>query len=80
MPKNSFLIINDLKKNIYLAKIRNLELNNIDYSSENYFNYSRLSNLKIVNNLFNSYDKHLTSKYEVKIFDKNLERVIDYFK
>ena len=80
MPKNSFLMISDLDQNIYLAKIKDLEIQSIDYEDENYKNYSQISNVRLINNLFTSYDQHLNNKYEVKIYDNNLKRVKDYYK
>ena len=80
MPKNSFLLIIDYDKKVYLAKIKNLEFKKINYEDEKYSNYSHLSDIKLINNLFTSYDMHLNNKYEVKIYDNNLERVKDYYK
>ena len=80
MPKNSFLMILDLDENIYLAKIKDFEVQNINYDDESYKNYSQISNIRLVNNLFTSYDQHLNNKYEVKIYDKNFQRVKDYYK
>ena len=80
MPKNSFLLIIDYDKKVYLAKIKNLEFKKINYQDEKYSNYSHLSDIKLINNLFTSYDMHLNNKYEVKIYDNNLERVKDYYK
>ena len=80
MPKNSFLMISDFDQNIYLAKIKDLEIQSIDYEDENYKNYSQISNVRLINNLFTSYDQHLNNKYEVKIYDNNLKRVKDYYK
>jgi len=80
MPKNSFLMIADFDKNIYLAKIIGLEFKNINFEDENYKNYYQLLDIKLINNLFTSYDQHLNNKYEIKIYDNNLEKVKDYFK
>ena len=74
MPKNSFLMISDLDQNIYLAKIKDLEIQSIDYEDENYKNYSQISNVRLINNLFTSYDQHLNNKYEVKISQNDMKK------
>ena len=73
-------MIADFDKNIYLAKIIGLEFKNINFEDENYKNYYQLLDIKLINNLFTSYDQHLNNKYEIKIYDNNLEKVKDYFK
>ena len=79
LPKNSFGLIGDKNKNIYLIKILNISESNISKSSENYKKYTNLTNVKIRDSMYSSYDFHLNNKYKVKINEKTFERVKNYF-
>ena len=48
--------------------------------TENFENYQNIGNLKIKNNIFSSYDYFLNNKYKIKINEKTLERVKNYFR
>ena len=79
LPKSSFGLIGDKNKNIYLIKILNISESNISKSSENYKKYTNLTNIKIRDSMYSSYDFHLNNKYKVKINEKTFERVKNYF-
>ena len=79
LPKNSFGLIGDKNKNIYLIKILNISESNISKSSENYKKYTNLSNIKIRDSMYSSYDFYLNNKYKIKINQKTFERVKNYF-
>jgi len=79
LPKNSFGLIGDKNKNIYLIKILNISESNISKSSENYKKYTNLTNVKIRDSMYSSYDFYLNNKYKVKINEKTFERVKNYF-
>ena len=79
LPKSSFGLIGDKNKNIYLIKILNILESNISKSSENYNKYTNLTNVKIRDSMYSSYDFHLNNKYKVKINEKTFERVKNYF-
>ena len=79
LPKSSLGLIGDKNKNIYLIKILNISENNISKSSENYKKYTNLTNVKIRDSMYSSYDFHLNNKYKVKINEKTFERVKNYF-
>ena len=79
LPKNSFGLIGDKNKNIYLIKILNISESHISKSSENYKKYTNLTNVKIRDSMYSSYDFHLNNKYKVKINEKTFERVKNYF-
>ena len=79
LPKNSFGLIGDKNKNIYLIKILNISESHISKSSENYKKYNNLTNVKIRDSMYSSYDFHLNNKYKVKINEKTFERVKNYF-
>ena len=80
LPKSSFGLIGDKNKNIYLIKILNISESNISKSSENYKKYTNLTNVKIRDSMYSSYDFHLNNKYKVKINEKTFERVKNYFR
>ncbi len=80
LPIKSFVLVADSEKNVYLVKILNhtidqmvdnMELKNIYYIEAN--------NL-LKNKIFQSYDVYLNSKYTIKINEKTLERVKNYFR
>ena len=79
LPKSSFGLIGDKNKNIYLIKILNISESHISKSSENYNKYTNLTNVKIRDSMYSSYDFHLNNKYKVKINEKTFERVKNYF-
>ena len=79
LPKSSFGLIGDKNKNIYLIKILNISESYISKSSEDYKKYTNLTNVKIRDSMYRSYDFHLNNKYKVKINEKTFERVKNYF-
>ena len=79
MPVNSYNLISDNKNNIYLTKIIESHEKNISKMSKDFSNYVNLGNIKIKNNIFSSYDYLLNNKYKIKINQKTLERVKNYF-
>ena len=79
LQKNSFGLIGDENKNIYLIKILDIAENNISKNSENYKKYSNLTNIKIGDSMYSSYDFYLNNKYKIKINQKTFERVKNYF-
>ena len=79
LPKNSFGLIGDKNKNIHLIKILKISESNISVSSANYKKYNDLTNVKIRDSMYRSYDFYLNNKYKVKINQKTFERVKNYF-
>ena len=80
MSKNSFTLAVDENNNIYLVKIVNILESNISKGSKNFTSYTNQANLKIRDQMFTSYDFFLNDKYKVKINQKTLERVKNYFR
>ena len=80
LPVNSFTLISDQKQNIYMAKVATSNKENIIKSSNEYKKYNDKSNNEIKNNMFSSYDLLLNKKYKVKINQKTLERVKNYYR
>ncbi len=80
LPEKSFALVADSEKNIYLLRIIDQRISNISKDSELKNIYLLESNNKIKNKIFQSYDSHLNSKYDIKINEKTLERVKNYFR
>ena len=80
MSKNNFTLAVDENNNIYLVKIMNILENNISKNSKNFTRYANQANLKIRDQMFTSYDFFLNDKYKVKINQKTLDRVKNYFR
>ena len=80
LPVNSFTLISDDEQNIYLAKIIKSHHENILKSSNEFANYNNKANKKMRDNMYSSYDYLLNKKYKVKINQKTLERVKNYYR
>ena len=78
--KNNFALIGDKDKNIYLIKIIDVSYKNISNNSENLLLYKKQTNDKIRDNIYGSYDIFINNKYKVKINEKSVERVKNYFR
>ena len=78
LPINSFTLINDEKENIYLAKIKNYQLELIDNNNE-MKDYTNKQNSNLKNNMLKSYDLYLNSRYNVTLNQKTIERVKNFF-
>ncbi len=80
LPKNSFVMVSNTNNNIFLAKIINVTYENLKTTNENIQEYLAKSNINLIDDIYSSYDTSLNTKYEVKIFNNNLDRIKDYFK
>ena len=54
--------------------------NNISKNSNNYEKYKKQTNMNIRNEMYGSYDFFLNEKYKIKINQKTLDRVKNYFR
>jgi len=79
LPKESYVLIADAKKNIYLAKILNVNFSKLEKNSDIEKQYIFKGNKEIKENIYNSYDLYINTKYKVKLNEKTLERVKNYF-
>ena len=79
LPKKSYILIADAEKNIYLAKILNVEFNKLEKNSNVKKQYIFKGNNEIKESLYSSYDLYINTKYKVKLNEKTLERVKNYF-
>ncbi len=79
LRKESYILITDTKKNIYLAKILNVKFNKLEKNSNIEKQYIFKGNNEIKENLYSSYDLYINTKYKVELNEKTLERVKNYF-
>ncbi len=79
LPEKSFTLINDDKKNVYLAKVKKYK--NIAISDDNdlYKSYINKENSKNKKNILKSYDLFLNDKYDVVLNQKTIDRVRNFF-
>ena len=80
LPVNSFTLVSDKNDNIYLVKISDIVDENILKGSEDFGIFEKKGKLLLREQMYSSYDIFLENKYEVKINQKTLERVKNYFK
>ncbi len=79
LSQGSYILIADPKKNIYLAKIISAKFNNLKKNTRLEKDYVFKGSNEIKENLYSSYDLYINKKYKVKINEKTLERVKNYF-
>ena len=80
MPINSFVLISDERNNIYLAKIKGIQTENINTSEKIFEEYSLKQNTNNKNSILKTYDLLLNSKYDVVMNEKAIERVKNFLK
>ena len=80
LPKNSFIMVSNRSNNIFLAKINQINYENLKSTNENIQEYLAKTNISLIDDIYSSYDTSLNTKYEVKIFNNNIDRIKDYFK
>ena len=80
LPIKSFALVADNEKNVYLVKILNHKVDKILDNDELKNIYYIEANNLIKNKIFQTYDVYLNSKYTIKINEKTLERVKNYFR
>tara|TARA_Y100000590_G_C15726601_1_gene1015465 strand:+ start:13 stop:1437 length:1425 start_codon:yes stop_codon:yes gene_type:complete len=80
LPLDSYALMADNKKNIYMVKI-------VDFVSDKFIEnedeknaYKLLSNSNISGELYRSFDLYLNTKYNVELNEKTMERVKNYYK
>ena len=80
LPVNSYVLITDVNNKIYLAKINNINTNNLTMDDIKNKEYLVKSNSKIIDEIYSSYDLSLNKKYKVKVFNNTLDRIKNNFK
>ena len=77
---NNFSLVSDEKNNVYLVKIKNIYENNLIKNSQENKKYVNQTNIKIRDNLYNSYDLLLNEKYKIEVNENTLDRMKNYFR
>ncbi len=80
LPINSFTLINDKDNNIFLVKIVDSKKNFFNKSDTEYLQFVKNQNTDNRKSILQSYDQLLNNKYQVKINQKSVDRVKNYFK
>ncbi len=80
LPINSFTLVSDKNNEIYLVKIVNSKNNPYNENDENYLEFVQKQNTENRKNILGSYDQLLNKKYKVKLNQKTIDRVKNYFK
>ena len=80
LPVNSFTLINDYDNNIFLVKIADSKKNFFNKSDEEYVLFVKNQNTDNRKSILQSYDQLLNNKYQVKVNQKSVDRVKNYFK
>ena len=77
---NSFSLVSDEENNVYLVKIKNIYENNLIKNSQENKTYANQTNIKIRDDLYNSYDLLLNEKYKIEVNENTLDRMKNYFR
>ncbi len=80
LPVNSFTLVNDKDNNIFLVKITDSKKNFFNKSDEDYVQFVKNQNTDKRKSILQSYDQLLNNKYQVKVNQKSVDRVKNYFK
>jgi peptidyl-prolyl cis-trans isomerase D len=80
LPLNSFTLVSDGKRNIYLIKIKNSTQKNFKQDDANYLEFVKNMNIDKRTSILKSYDLLLNNKYKVQLNQKTIDRVKNYFK
>ena len=80
LPVNSFTLVNDKDNNIFLVKIADSKKNFFNKSDEEYVQFVKNQNTDSRKSILQSYDQLLNNKYQVKVNQKSVDRVKNYFK
>ncbi len=80
VPENSFTLVNDKDNNIFLVKIIDSKKNFFNKSDEDYVQFVKNQNTDNRKSILQSYDQLLNNKYQVKVNQKSVDRVKNYFK
>ena len=80
LPLNSFTLVSDEERNIFLIKIKNSSQKNFSQDDVNYLEFVKNMNIDKRTSILKSYDLLLNNKYKVQLNQKTIDRVKDYFK
>ncbi len=79
LPKNSFLLVADETKNIYIAKIDEIYEKDILKGKKEFLSYTDKANNIVKDNLYSSYNYLMNNRYIVNVNQRTLDRIKNYF-
>ncbi len=79
-PVNNFVLLTNDNNKIFLAKVNKIYTKNLPKNDIENSEYLEISNNKIVEEIYSSYDLALSKKYKVKVFQNTLDRIKNNFK
>ena len=80
LPINSFAMVNSSENKIYLVKIVGSTKKQFDKENEDYKNFVNNEFTNTRKSILAAYDQLLTSKYQVQLNQKTIDRIKNYFK
>ena len=80
LPINSFALVNSSENKIYLVKTIGSNKNLFNKEDEDYKNFANNEFTNTRKSILAAYDQLLTSKYQVQLNQKTIDRVKNYFK
>ena len=80
VPVDSYLLGSDNNNNVFVIKVITERSSDLSETDENFENFKKKSQNDVKNKILTSFDSYLNSKYEIKINEKTLERMRNYFK
>ena len=80
LPENSFVLLTNDNNKIFLANVNKIYTKNLPKNDIENSEYLEISNNKIVEEIYSSYDLALSKKYKVKVFQNTLDRIKNNFK
>ena len=80
LPENNFVLLTNDNNKIFLAKVNKIYTKNLPKNDIENSEYLEISNNKIVEEIYSSYDLALSKKYKVKVFQNTLDRIKNNFK
>ena len=79
LPESSYTLVNDENENIYLAKIENIQNQDIDINNNKFTEYVAKETTNNKSSILKTYDLLLNKKYKVVLNQKTIERVKNFF-
>ena len=80
LPINSFTLVNDKENTIYLVKLVNSKKKTFSKTEDGYLKFVNNQNTNNRKSILQSYDQLLNNRYKVKLNQKTIDRVKNYFK
>ena len=80
LPVNSFTLVSNKQNEIFLVKLVSSKKNRYNKLDKNYLEFIKKQNINKRKNILSSYDQLLNNKYNVKLNQRTIDKVKNYFK